>query len=75
MNINKTILAILCITILEAVAIASGVDGTTYALVVGVLAGLGGYELKAYKEQAEEEKKAVSTGSESTLFDLLYGKK
>jgi hypothetical protein len=40
-----TITAIVCITVLEAIALYKGVDGTLMATVVAALAGLGGYTL------------------------------
>jgi hypothetical protein len=40
-----TIAAIVCITVLEAIALYKGVDGTLMATVVAALAGLGGYTL------------------------------
>ncbi len=40
-----TIAAIVCITVLEAIALYKGVDGTLMATVVAALAGLGGFTL------------------------------
>ena len=45
MNI-ATILAILCITALEIVAIANNIDGALLAGSIAVIAGLGGYAVK-----------------------------
>lgn len=42
------IIAMVCIAGLEAFALAKGVNGAGFGLVVAALAGLGGYELKAY---------------------------
>lgn len=41
----KAIVAMGCITVLELSAILAGIDGAYLALVVGALAGLGGYEV------------------------------
>ena len=40
-----SVTAIVCITVLEAIALYKGVDGTLMATVVAALAGLGGYTL------------------------------
>jgi hypothetical protein len=40
-----TVTAIVCITVLEAVALYKNIDGTLMATVVAALAGLGGYTL------------------------------
>ncbi len=45
MNI-ATIIAILCITALEVVAITQGVNGALLAGSIAVIAGLGGYAVK-----------------------------
>lgn len=45
MNV-ATILAILCITALEIVAIANDINGALLAGSVAVIAGLGGYAVK-----------------------------
>ena len=42
----KTITAIGAITVLEAIALFNGINGTQFALAVGVIAGLGGFYLK-----------------------------
>jgi hypothetical protein len=40
-----TVTAIVCITVLEAIALYRGVDGSLMATVIAALAGLGGYTL------------------------------
>lgn len=45
------ILAILCITALEIVAITQGVNGATFGLVIAALAGLGGWQAKNIKDK------------------------
>jgi len=45
MNV-ATILAILCITALEIVAITQGINGVLLAGAIGIIAGLGGYAVK-----------------------------
>jgi len=42
-----TLFAISCITTLEVIAIANGLDGTLLAGAVAVIAGLGGYSARA----------------------------
>ena len=45
MNLT-TIIAILCITALEIVAISQGLDGALLAGSIAIIAGLGGYAVK-----------------------------
>lgn len=44
----KVVLAILCITILESVAMATGIDGKMLGLAFAAIAGLGGYGLSEF---------------------------
>jgi len=46
-----TILAIICITILEIVAITQGVNGALLAGTIAVIAGLGGYQAHRVKSK------------------------
>ena len=50
------VIAMLCITTLEIVAITQDIDGAVLGIVVAALAGLGGYELKSYREKRKEGK-------------------
>ncbi|GAI66274.1 unnamed protein product [marine sediment metagenome] len=50
MNI-VTVIAILCITALEIVALGLGINGTALAAVVAIIAGLGGYEIRRKREK------------------------
>lgn len=45
----KVIVATLCITALEAIALILGIDGAMLTIVVAALAGLGGYEVAKKK--------------------------
>ncbi len=45
------ILAILCITALEVVAITQGVNGAVLGLVIAAIAGLGGWQAKNIKDK------------------------
>ena len=45
------VIAMVCISGLEGIAMFRGIDGATLGLVVAALAGLGGYELKAYVDR------------------------
>lgn len=47
------IVVVICLTILEAIALIKGVNGAIFGLVVTALAGLGGYELKVLKDKAK----------------------
>ena len=41
----KACVAMLCIAILEGIAMSQGINGTGLSLAIGALAGLGGYTL------------------------------
>jgi len=45
------IVAIVCIAVLEIMALIKGVNGATFGLVVAALAGLGGYEAKILRDK------------------------
>ena len=47
------IIAMLSIVVLEAIALLKGVDGAVFGIVIAALAGLGGYELKIFKDKAK----------------------
>jgi len=50
--LNPTVIvAILCITALEVVALAQGVDGAVFGVVIAAIAGLGGYEIKVLRDK------------------------
>jgi len=52
--IPTVIIAMLCITTLEIVALLTGVDGAVFGIGIAAISGLGGYEihkLRAKKEQ------------------------
>jgi len=49
MNI-ATIVAILCITALEIIAITQGINGTLLAGSIAIIAGLGGYAVKVKRK-------------------------
>lgn len=45
------IVAMICIVILEVVALIQGVNGAVFGIVIAALAGLGGYEIKVLKDK------------------------
>ena len=47
------LVAMVCITGLEALALIKGIDGAVFGIVIAALAGLGGYELKVWREKAK----------------------
>jgi len=49
-----TVAAIMAIVIIELKAISMGIDGVMLGATIAALAGLGGYELKAFREKKEE---------------------
>jgi len=54
---NPTVIvAILCITALEVVALTQGVDGAVFGVVIAAIAGLGGYEIKVLRDKRKEKK-------------------
>lgn len=55
--IKVIITAIVCITGLEGYALYLGVDGAILALAVAAVAGLGGYEVKVFRDRAKGEEK------------------
>jgi len=38
--------AVICIAVIEAIALAQGIDGTMLAMSIGAIAGLGGYHIR-----------------------------
>ena len=46
------IIAIVCITALEIVALWQGIDGAVFGIVIAALAGLGGYQLKIHRDKS-----------------------
>ena len=55
--LNKTIIAILAVVILEAVAIWRGIDGATLGIAIAAIAGLGGYEVRAWQSKKRQPPK------------------
>ena len=47
---DKTIIAIIAITLLEAFAIWKGIDGALLSIVIAAIAGLGGYAVASKKK-------------------------
>ncbi|MBA7573638.1 hypothetical protein ES708_15436 [subsurface metagenome] len=47
------IVVMLCIAGLEALALVRGIDGALFGIVVAALAGLGGYEIKVFRDKAK----------------------
>lgn len=46
----KIITAIVVIAALEALAITQGLNGALFGIVIAAIAGLGGYEMKKYRD-------------------------
>ena len=53
MNLDVKVVAILCLTVLEAVAIITGLDGAYLLPVVAVISGLAGYHIQLEKSTGE----------------------
>lgn len=49
-NTIKAVVAMGCITVLELAAIATGVNGLMLISAIGALAGVAGYEIKAWRD-------------------------
>ena len=45
------IVAILCITILEAIALTQHIDGAIFGIAIAAISGLGGYEIKSQRDK------------------------
>ena len=45
------IVAMICITGLEAVALLNGVDGALFGIAIAAISGLGGYQIKILKDK------------------------
>jgi len=45
------IIAMICITGLEVIALMKGIDGALLGIVITALAGLGGYQLKILRDK------------------------
>jgi len=54
-NTIKAIVAMGCITVLEAVALATGIDGLMLVSAIGALAGIAGYEIKSVLIKRQKE--------------------
>lgn len=51
------LLAMVCITALEVVALCKGINGAVFGIVIAALAGLGGYEIKVLQNKVTGGKK------------------
>ena len=45
---NKIIIAIIAITLLEGIALFKGINGAIFSVAIGAIAGLGGYEIRKH---------------------------
>jgi uncharacterized membrane protein len=52
-----TVLAIICITILDLYALSKGFDTTLTSTVIGIIAGLAGFRAGRGKKKGKEEEK------------------
>ncbi|GAI63359.1 unnamed protein product [marine sediment metagenome] len=48
--------AMLCIVILEVMAVLNHIDGAVLSLAVAAVAGLGGYEIKVLRDKVKKPK-------------------
>jgi len=53
MNKWAPVVAMICIVVLEVVALIQGIDGAAFGVVIAAVAGLGGYQVKALKDKAK----------------------
>ena len=49
----EVIVAMVCITILEIVALLKGIDGALLSSAVAIIAGLAGYQIREFKENSK----------------------
>ena len=54
---GEVIVAMVCITVLEIIALLKGIDGALLSMVIAVLAGLAGYKYGERKNNYGEEKR------------------
>lgn len=54
--ISKAVIAMICITALEVVAILKGIDGAVFGIAIAAIAGLGGYEVHAARMESKQKK-------------------
>ena len=47
-NTKIVLMAIGCLTLLEAVALSQGINGTYFSMIVAAVAGLAGFQLRPY---------------------------
>jgi len=52
----EVIVAMVCITVLEIIALLKGIDGALLSMVIAVLAGLAGYKYGKRNENYGEER-------------------
>lgn len=50
------IVAIICITGLEIVALTADINGAIFGIAITAIAGLGGYEIRVLQEKKKEKK-------------------
>ncbi len=51
---NIVLTAILCIAVLEAIALFRGLDGAYFGLVIAAVSGLAGYEIKSFLNKSNQ---------------------
>lgn len=54
--ISKAVIAMICITALEVVAILCNIDGAVFGIAIAAIAGLGGYEVHAARVNQQKDK-------------------
>lgn len=54
--ISKAVIAMICVTALEVVAMLCGVDGAAFGVAIAAVAGLGGYEVHAARTEQQKDK-------------------
>ena len=54
---SEVVVAMVCITVLEAIALLKGIDGTLLSTVIAVLSGMAGYKYGRAQEAQSDKKK------------------
>jgi len=54
--ISKAVIAMICIVVLEVVAMLCGIDGAVFGIAIAAIAGLGGYEVHVAKMASQQKK-------------------
>jgi len=58
---DTKIIAIICLTILEIIALLKGIDGQALSLITTIIGGLAGYSIAEYRKKERKERRSLQT--------------